>query len=60
MKIVVAMDSFKGCLSSPEAGQAAREGILRAGFGDEVLVRPLADGGEGTLETLAHGLGGRM
>ena len=47
MKIVVAMDSFKGCLSSPEAGQAAREGILRAGFGDEVLVRPLADGGRG-------------
>ena len=60
MKIVVAMDSFKGCLSSPEAGQAAREGILRAGFGDEVLVRPLADGGEGTLETLAQGLGGRV
>ena len=60
MKIVIAMDSFKGCLSSPEAGQAAREGILHAGFGDEVLVRPLADGGEGTLETLAQGLGGRM
>ena len=60
MKIVIAMDSFKGCLSSLEAGQAAREGILHAGFGDEVLVRPLADGGEGTLETLAQGLGGRV
>lgn len=48
MKIVVAIDSFKGSLSSIEAGSAAKSGIERAGLAD-VTVMPLADGGEGTL-----------
>lgn len=50
MKILVLMDSFKGSLSSPEAGQAVKEGILAADEMAEVLVCPFADGGEGTLE----------
>jgi len=57
MKVVVAVDSFKGSLSSIEAGNAAREGILKACHA-EVVVKPLADGGEGTTEALVEGLGG--
>lgn len=60
MKIVVAMDSFKGSLSSGQAGQAVRAGVLRAIPSAEVTVRPLADGGEGTVEALVSGLGGRL
>lgn len=57
MKIVVAIDSFKGSMTSMEAGEAARRGILRA-MDAEIIVKPLADGGEGTTEALVTGLGG--
>lgn len=57
MKVVIAMDSFKGSLTSMEAGHAAREGVLRVCKAD-VVVKPLADGGEGTTEALVEGLGG--
>ncbi len=60
MKIVIAMDSLKGSLSSLEAGEAAREGILRAIPEAQVQVCPLADGGEGTVEALVAGLGGQL
>ena len=49
MKVVVAIDSLKGSLTSLEAGEAIREGILRAMPEAEVVVRPLAAGGEGTV-----------
>ena len=45
MKIVTAIDSFKGSMTSMEAGQAAAEGIHRVDADAEVIVRPLADGG---------------
>ena len=60
MKAVVVMDSLKGSLSSLRAGEAVRRGILRAWEDAEVQVRPLADGGEGTVEALTLGLGGEM
>lgn len=60
MNIVVAIDSFKGCLSSIEAGEAIREGILKAIGHANVQVRPLADGGEGTVEALVLGMQGRI
>ena len=60
MKVVVAIDSFKGSLTSLEAGNAVREGVLKAHKDAEVVIRPLADGGEGTVEALAIGLGGEM
>ncbi len=60
MKVVVAIDSLKGSLTSLEAGEAIREGILRAIPEAEVVVRPLADGGEGTVEALTYGMGGVM
>ena len=59
MKVVVAMDSFKGSLGSYEAGQAVKEGILNACSDAEVVVKPLADGGEGTVKSLIEGLSGR-
>lgn len=58
MKIVVAIDSLKGSLTSMEAGRAIREGILNILPDTEVIVKPLADGGEGTTEALVEGLGG--
>lgn len=57
MKVTIAIDSFKGSMSSMEAGNAAKEGILKA-CDAEVAVKPLADGGEGTTEALVEGLGG--
>ena len=45
MKVVVAIDSFKGSLTSIEAGMAAKEGILKAHPGADVIFNPLADGG---------------
>lgn len=60
MKTVIAMDSFKGSLSSLQAGQAVADGFRRADSNVETVVRPLADGGEGTVEALVYGLGGKM
>lgn len=50
MKILVLMDSFKGSLTSMEAGQAVKEGISGVDSQTEVAVYPFADGGEGTLD----------
>lgn len=60
MNILVAMDSFKGSLSSMEAGHAVRAGILQANPAAQVTVCPLADGGEGTVEALISGMGGTL
>lgn len=59
MKVLIAIDSFKGSMSSMEAGYAAKAGIERACSAD-IVVKPLADGGEGTTEALVEGLGGEM
>ena len=58
MKITVAIDSFKGCLSSGEAADAAKRGILKAMPEAEVFTAPIADGGEGTAEAVVSALGG--
>lgn len=52
LKVVVAPDSFGGTLTSSEAARAIAEGWLAARPGDDVVVVPLADGGEGTLDAL--------
>lgn len=54
MRVLVAIDSFKGSLSSLEAGNAVKEGI--SGLCDEVIVTGIADGGEGSLDVLATSL----
>ena len=58
MKITIAIDSFKGSLSSMEAGNAIRTGIHRVYPEAVAEVRPLADGGEGTVDALAEGMNG--
>lgn len=60
MNVVIAIDSFKGSLSSIEAGNAVKEGILRVYKNADVFVRPVADGGEGTTRALFTGLGGEL
>lgn len=58
MKVVVAIDSLKGSLSSMEAGLAIKEGVRLAHPDADVVVKPLADGGEGTTDALIEGMGG--
>ena len=60
MKIVAAFDSFKGSVSSIEAGNAAKEGFSRVSADVETLVCPLADGGEGTVYAMVTGTGGHF
>ncbi|MBQ6946565.1 MAG: glycerate kinase [Clostridia bacterium] len=60
MKVVVAIDSFKGSLSSCEAGEAAKRGIQKAISDAEVTVYSVADGGEGTREALMNAINGRI
>lgn len=59
MKVVAAIDSFKGSLTSMEAGNAAVAGVLRAKPDATVIVKPLADGGEGTTDALIEGMNGQ-
>lgn len=58
MKIVTAIDSFKGSMTSMEAGLAVTEGIHRVDSDVDVQIRPLADGGEGTVDALVAGMNG--
>ena len=60
MKVVIAIDSFKGSLSSVEAGNAAAKGVKRVFPDAECIVSPLADGGEGTVDALVAGMGGEF
>ena len=60
IKVVTAIDSFKGSVSSLEAGYAAKDAVLSVYKDAEVVVMPLADGGEGTVQALTEGLGGRF
>lgn len=59
MKVVVAMDSFKGNMSAREACERLRDGILSVRPDAEVVLTPMADGGEGTAEALMAVRGGR-
>ncbi len=59
-KIVVASDSFKGCLTSLEVARAAEDGIRKVFPDCEVVRIPVADGGEGTTEALVAAMNGRF
>lgn len=58
MKIVIAIDSFKGSISSIQAGNAAAEGVRHVLPKAEIIIKPLADGGEGTMDTLVREMEG--
>ena len=58
MKVVVAMDSFKGSMSSLQAGNAVKTGILEVCPDAGITVLPLADGGEGTIDAISPYING--
>ena len=59
-KIIIAIDSFKGCLTSAEANQAASEGILVKMPDAQVVQVPVSDGGEGFLEAFQTAMSGSI
>ena len=60
MKIIVAPDSFKGSLSAEEAAEAMAAGVRRACPHAEIVLLPLADGGEGTVQALVTMTAGKL
>jgi len=58
MKIVIAPQEFKGSISALDVSKAAKKGILKVFPKAEVIMCPVADGGDGTLETLVEISGG--
>lgn len=60
MKVTVAIDSFKGSLSTFDSGKAVLEGIKRVYEDADVVISPLADGGEGTVDAIISATSGRL
>jgi len=60
MKIVVVVDSFKGSLTSNEAGKAIEEGIKRVFPDSNIVIKSMSDGGEGLIETLVSQMNGKI
>ena len=60
MKVVIAPQSFKGSISALDAAKAMEEGVLRVVPDAETVIAPVADGGDGTLETLVEATGGEI
>ena len=58
MKIVLALDSFKGCLTSPEVEQTLAEALADKGI--DTLQLPMSDGGEGMLDAFIAALQGKL
>ncbi len=59
MRILIACDKFKGSLTATEACEAVRDGLKAAGAVDDLVVCPIADGGEGFTETMVTALHGQ-
>ncbi len=59
-RIVIAPDKFKGSLSARDVAVAMARGFARVFPQAALDAVPVADGGEGTAETIVHSLGGRM
>src|SRR5688572_15922914 len=60
MKVLIAVDKFKGSLTAKQACEAIRDGVLTKYPNAEIELVPMADGGEGTSELLAMHTSGRM
>ncbi|MYA51075.1 MAG: glycerate kinase [Chloroflexi bacterium] len=60
MKVVIAPQSFKGSISALDAARAMEEGVLRVVPDAGTVLVPVADGGDGTLETLVDATGGEI
>ncbi|MFA6176754.1 MAG: glycerate kinase, partial [Phycisphaerae bacterium] len=59
MKIIVATDSFKGCLSAETASKTIADAIVEQLPKAQILTKPLADGGEGTADAMIAACNGR-
>jgi len=59
VKIVVALDKFKGSLTAPRACEIVRGAIQSIKTGVTIVVKPMADGGDGTAEVLHTAIGGQ-
>jgi glycerate 2-kinase len=60
VKIVIAPDSFKGSLTALQAAESMQAGIRRVDKSIETVLAPIADGGEGTVQSLVNVSGGRI
>ncbi len=60
MRIVIAPDSFKECLSAADVAGAMGEGVRRAAPDADIAACPMADGGEGTVDAMVAATGGRI
>ncbi|WNC15273.1 glycerate kinase [Brevibacillus brevis] len=60
MKILIAPDSFKGSLTAGQVGQAIAAGVRKALPESEIVIKPMADGGEGTLQCLVDATDGKL
>ncbi|HOJ60457.1 MAG TPA: glycerate kinase, partial [bacterium] len=60
MRLVIAPNAFKECLSAPEVAKAMASGARKASPDLEILEVPLADGGDGTTEALVSARQGRF
>ena len=60
MKVVIAIDSFKGSLSSNELANFVENGIKKVYSKVDIIKVPIADGGEGTVESLVNGTNGHF
>ena len=59
VRVLICPDKFAGTLSAPQAARAVADGWRERAPDDELVLRPLADGGPGFVEVLAEALGGR-
>ena len=59
MKVIIAIDSFKGSLTSREAGEAARQGIQQSHLDWDTDIITIADGGEGMLNVMLEATDGK-
>ena len=60
MKVVIAPQAYKGSISALRAAEAMGEGVRRVVADAETVLVPVADGGDGTLETLVESSGGEV
>ncbi len=59
MRVLIAVDKFKGSLTAGQVAAAVEAGLRQAGFSGEAIRCPIADGGEGTTDALIGALGGK-
>lgn len=60
MKVVIAPQGFKGNLTALQVAQAIEKGVKRVVADAETIIKPMADGGEGTVQALVDATGGKM